>query len=98
MRDKDTGKSKGFGWLKYEDQKSTILAVDNLNGAKILGRNIRVDHAYYEEKERDEEYEKMLEEELLNDIAEEEENGEKEQVNEVDDDFTDPLLLMNRNK
>ena len=28
----------------YEDQKSTILAVDNLNGAKVLGRTLRVDH------------------------------------------------------
>ena len=28
----------------YEDQRSTILAVDNLNTIKILGRIIRVDH------------------------------------------------------
>ena len=43
-RDKQTGKSRGFGFVMYENQKSTILAVDNLNGAKILGRTIRVDH------------------------------------------------------
>jgi len=36
VRDKDTGKSKGFAFLCYEDQRSTILAVDNLNGAKVL--------------------------------------------------------------
>ena len=35
VRDKDTGKSKGFAFLCYEDQRSTILAVDNLNGAKV---------------------------------------------------------------
>merc|ERR1711874_631677 len=40
----NTGKSRGFGFLCYEDQRSTILAVDNLNGFKILGRTIRVDH------------------------------------------------------
>ncbi|KAK3337786.1 U2 snRNP component IST3 [Cercophora scortea] len=52
-RDKETGKSKGFGWLKYEDQRSTDLAVDNLGGAEIAGRLVRVDHARY--KHRDDE-------------------------------------------
>ncbi|XP_058802146.1 RNA-binding motif protein, X-linked 2 [Phymastichus coffea] len=45
IRDKETGRSKGYGFLCYEDQLSTIVAVDNLNGIKILGRTIRVDHA-----------------------------------------------------
>ncbi|NXR50626.1 RBMX2 protein, partial [Hippolais icterina] len=44
VRDKRTGKSKGFCFLCYEDQRSTILAVDNFNGIKIKGRTIRVDH------------------------------------------------------
>ncbi|EAQ90097.1 hypothetical protein CHGG_06716 [Chaetomium globosum CBS 148.51] len=52
-RDKETGRSKGFGWLKYEDQRSTDLAVDNLGGAEIGGRMVRVDHARY--KLRDDE-------------------------------------------
>ncbi|KAJ0332496.1 hypothetical protein COL922a_011450 [Colletotrichum nupharicola] len=52
-RDKETGKSKGFGWLKYEDQRSTDLAVDNLGGATIGSRMISVDHARY--KFRDDE-------------------------------------------
>ncbi|XWW98320.1 hypothetical protein V2A60_006320 [Cordyceps javanica] len=47
VRDKETGKSKGFGWLKYENQKSTDLAVDNLGGAEVGGRLVRVDHARY---------------------------------------------------
>jgi len=35
----------------YEDQRSTILAVDNLNGTTILERTIRVDHVKnYKEK------------------------------------------------
>ena len=41
VRDKATGKSKGFVFLKYEDQRSTILAVDNFNGIKVLGRTLR---------------------------------------------------------
>jgi RNA-binding motif X-linked protein 2 len=44
IRDKKTVKQKGFGFLCYEDQRSTVLAVDNLNGIKILGKTIRVDH------------------------------------------------------
>jgi RNA-binding motif X-linked protein 2 len=35
VRDKATGKSKGFCFLCYEDQRSTVLAVDNLNGIKV---------------------------------------------------------------
>ncbi|XP_045896208.1 RNA-binding motif protein, X-linked 2 [Micropterus dolomieu] len=44
VRDKKTGKSKGFCFICYEDQRSTILSVDNFNGIKIKGRTIRVDH------------------------------------------------------
>lgn len=43
-RDKDTGNRKGFAFLMYEDQRSTVLAVDNLNGAKVLEKTLRVDH------------------------------------------------------
>ena len=38
VRDKETNKSRGFAFIKYEDQRSTILAVDNFNGIKLLGR------------------------------------------------------------
>ncbi|KAJ1990643.1 RNA-binding protein Cwf29 [Coemansia spiralis] len=44
VRDKETGRSKGFVFIQYEDQRSTILAVDNLNGLNLLGRVLRVDH------------------------------------------------------
>ena len=44
VRDQDTNKSMGFAFVKYEDQRSTILAVDNFNGIKLLGRTLRCDH------------------------------------------------------
>mmetsp|Transcript_1019 Transcript_1019/g.1111 ORF Transcript_1019/g.1111 Transcript_1019/m.1111 type:complete len:280 (+) Transcript_1019:56-895(+) len=44
VREESTGKSKGFVFIKYEDARSCILAVDNFNGSKVLGRSIRVDH------------------------------------------------------
>ncbi|KAF2433465.1 RNA-binding domain-containing protein [Tothia fuscella] len=53
VRDKETGKSKGFCFLKYEDQRSCDLAVDNLGGATVMGRLLNVDHTRY--KKRDDE-------------------------------------------
>lgn len=46
VRDLNTGKSKGFAFICYEDQRSTILAVDNFNGMKLIGRLVRVDHVH----------------------------------------------------
>ncbi|MCL7042603.1 hypothetical protein MKW94_016778 [Papaver nudicaule] len=65
VRDKATGKSKGFCFVAYEDQRSTNLAVDNLNGANVLGRVIRVDHVtkYKKKEEEDEEEEQQKREE-----------------------------------
>ncbi|KAL5217668.1 hypothetical protein ABZP36_018352 [Zizania latifolia] len=61
VRDKGTGKSRGFAFLAYEDQRSTTLAVDNLNGAKVLGRIVRVDHVgKYKKKEDEDEDEEEL--------------------------------------
>jgi RNA-binding motif X-linked protein 2 len=44
VRDKNTGKSRGFAFIKYADQRSTVLAIDNFNGIKLMGKSIRVDH------------------------------------------------------
>ncbi|CAA2962396.1 zinc finger CCCH domain-containing 25, partial [Olea europaea subsp. europaea] len=67
VRDKGTGKSKGFCFLAYEDQRSTNLAADNLNGAQILGRTIRVDRMsnYKKKEEEDEEAERLKREEQV---------------------------------
>ncbi|ODQ79939.1 hypothetical protein BABINDRAFT_167044 [Babjeviella inositovora NRRL Y-12698] len=51
VRDPESGKSMGFGYLKYEDYRSCVLAVDNLNGIDISGRKILVDHGYYKLRE-----------------------------------------------
>ena len=52
VRDKSTGKSRGFCFLAYEDQRSTVLAVDNLSGARVAGRIIRVEHVDNYKKKR----------------------------------------------
>jgi RNA-binding motif X-linked protein 2 len=68
-RDKETGKTKGFAFLMYEDQRSTVLAVDNLNGAKVIEKTLRVDHVrqYKQPKVKNEEGEWVdVEEQSLN--------------------------------
>lgn len=47
IRDAKTGDSRGTAIMEYEDWRSTILAVDNLNGITLLGRTISVDHCRY---------------------------------------------------
>lgn len=69
VRDKETGKSKGFAFLAYEDQRSTILAVDNFNGMKLLGRILRVDHVAHYKKPKKKEGEEEEEEEEEYQIA-----------------------------
>ncbi|KAG9244632.1 hypothetical protein BJ878DRAFT_59057 [Calycina marina] len=54
IRDKETGKSRGFCFLKYEDQRSTDLAVDNMGGGVIMGRTLKVDHTRYKKKDSEE--------------------------------------------
>jgi RNA-binding motif X-linked protein 2 len=44
MRDRKTGKSRGFAFIGYVDQRSTDVAVDNLNGVMVCGRQLKVDH------------------------------------------------------
>lgn len=44
VKDGKTKKSRGFAFVAYEDQRSTVLAVDNLSGSRVGGRTIRVEH------------------------------------------------------
>ncbi|KAM0751740.1 hypothetical protein T439DRAFT_287580, partial [Meredithblackwellia eburnea MCA 4105] len=63
-RDPNTQKTKGFAFLMYADQRSTVLAVDNLGGAKVLERTLKVDHVLnYKQLDRDQESGKMVERE-----------------------------------
>ena len=48
IRDADTGQSKGTAYVKFRDWRSTVLAVDNLDGVKLLGQLLKCDHARYE--------------------------------------------------
>lgn len=44
--DKDSGKSKGFGFVEYHDPETAASAVRNLNNYSIGSRNLRVDFSH----------------------------------------------------
>jgi RNA recognition motif-containing protein len=46
VRDKRTGKSKGFGFLDMPDKKEAMEAIKTLDGKAIASRNLRVLRAH----------------------------------------------------
>lgn len=88
VRDKATNKSLGYAFVKYEDQRSTILAVDNFNGIKLLGRTLRCDHVDKYKLSKD--VRKKEEEKLENDPEAEPDVGPGHAYNdqEMANDFT----------
>jgi cold-inducible RNA-binding protein len=45
LTDRETGRSRGFGFVTYDDEQSAVRAVEELNGSTLDGRTIRVDQA-----------------------------------------------------
>merc|ERR1712137_726256 len=43
--DRETGRSKGFGYCEFQDESGANNALRQLNGYEFQGRNLRVDHA-----------------------------------------------------
>lgn len=95
------GKHRGFGFLMYEDQRSTVLAVDNLNGAQVLGRTLRVDHvaSYKQPKMRDEDGELVdAREKSLNAVPVLDSAGGEEEEGEEEGDLEDPMASYFKNR
>lgn len=51
INDRETGRSKGFGFVEMSDDEAAQKAISGLNGADVKGRSIAVSQA--EEKKRD---------------------------------------------
>ena len=45
ITDRDTGRSRGFGFVEMSDASGAENAMRGLNGADLGGRNLRVDEA-----------------------------------------------------
>ena len=43
--DRDTGRSRGFGFVSYDDDDAALDAIEKMNGALLDGRTIRVNEA-----------------------------------------------------
>ncbi|MDR0397735.1 MAG: RNA-binding protein [Candidatus Nomurabacteria bacterium] len=42
ITDRDSGRSRGFGFVEYEDSENNQKAIDELNGKSLDGREITV--------------------------------------------------------
>jgi len=45
VKDRDTGRSRGFGFVRYSSDEEATAAMDNMNDVEFDGRRIRVDKA-----------------------------------------------------
>lgn len=45
IMDRETNRSKGFGFVEMEDQSAAVEAIEQLNNKEISGRNLRVNEA-----------------------------------------------------
>jgi len=53
ITDRDTGRSKGFGFVEMSDPKQAQAAMNGLNGTELDGRTITVNEARPREPRRD---------------------------------------------
>jgi RNA recognition motif-containing protein len=54
IRDKRTGKSKGYCFIEMTDKKEAMEAINTLYGKEVAGRNLRVIKAHSTKKVKEE--------------------------------------------
>ena len=53
ITDRDSGRSRGFGFVTFADDEAADKAIAALNQSELDGRNIRVDVAQDKDRDRD---------------------------------------------
>ena len=96
VRDRETGKSRGFCYLKFEDVRSCVLAIDNFNGVQLLNKRIKVDHVYYKLRDGQNEDDFLVHYDTVKEIEPENdikllEYKDTNNVEDADDEFKDPM-------
>lgn len=52
IKDRDSGQSKGFGFVEMEDAAAAQIAIKELNGKEVSGRSVTVNEARPQEDRR----------------------------------------------
>jgi len=45
IKDKFSGRSKGFGFIEMPDSDKAMKAIESMNGKEFMGRNLKVNEA-----------------------------------------------------
>ena len=52
ITDRNTGRSKGFGFVEMDDDEQANAAIESLDGYELSGRNLKVNEARPKEENR----------------------------------------------
>lgn len=45
IKDRETGRSKGFGFVEFDSEESAQQAIDEMDGVEVMGRRLKVNKA-----------------------------------------------------
>jgi cleavage stimulation factor subunit 2 len=61
LRDKESQRSKGFGFCEFREKEYVQSAIRNLHNAEFKGRTLRVNHAFYDTESKEQDNKSLVE-------------------------------------